>query len=64
LRQYIYTVPLFAFFLGWLWDSSANYYLEEKGQRFSVRAVAGLVLMTICVMAGSGGIILHAFKLI
>ena len=64
MRHYVYTMPLFAFFLGWLWDSSLHYYLEKPEKRFSFPTVIGFALMVICAAMGTGSIVLHALNLI
>ncbi len=62
MRQYIFTVPLFAFFLGWLWDSSLHYYFDKTQRKWTIPSAIGFILMLVCVMMGTGGIILHAFN--
>ena len=52
IRQYIFVAPLFAFFLGWLWDSSIYYYLDVENRKFTPRSILGLILLVGCTIAG------------
>jgi len=60
IRQYIHTAPLFAFFLGLVWDSSFHFYLDRENKRFTPVSIVGLILMIGCSTAGIIGIILNA----
>jgi len=62
IRQYIYTAPLFAFFLGWLWDSAIHYYVDKNSRKFTLRSVIGLVMLIICATAGIIGLALRIFS--
>lgn len=57
IRQYIYVAPLFAFFLGWLWDSSIDYYRNKSRRELSFTSVVGLVMLTVCTLAGIMGMV-------
>lgn len=59
IRQYIYTAPLFAFFLGWLWDSAIDYYLDKQSRQWTPRSVIGLALLVVCGTAGIMGLVFH-----
>ena len=65
-RQYIFVVPLFAFFLGWLWDSSVHYYIkyfrQSNREKLSARSIIGLVLMCGCMLGGLIGWLGHILK--
>jgi len=57
IRQYIFVTPLFAFFLGWLWDSSVDFYLDKEHRIWNWNSMLGLGLMVICATAGTIGIL-------
>jgi len=61
VRQYVYLVPVFALFLGGLWDACFDYYINAFKQKisFPFRAKIGLVMMVGCLTAGSIGVILR-----
>ncbi len=64
-RQYVFLSPLFAFFLGWLWDSSIQFYkegLKTIKRPFGFSWMMGLILMTGCATGGVVGIIVSLFK--
>lgn len=58
IRQYVYLAPLLAFFLGWLWDSSAGYYADKNKPTMTFSSVIGLILLIVCTVAGLVGIVL------
>ncbi|OGX05823.1 MAG: hypothetical protein A2Z88_05645 [Omnitrophica WOR_2 bacterium GWA2_47_8] len=64
-RQYVHLSPLFAVFLGMLWDSAFSYYIAalKKRAKLSVREILGFVLMAGCFTAGMINLIVYLVRL-
>jgi len=66
LRQYIFLAPMFAFFLGWLWDGIYDYYVnlfrETRWRGWSWRERIGLILSGVCWFGGLAGWVSHVWK--